>query len=111
MGFHLETFGANGFVVNGIPIDIKESQIEASLEQIIENHKQHARDLNYDKKVNLARSIAVNAAVKEGTVLSGTEMADIFDRLFACQVPEVTPDGLKTMRIIPLTELGDWMKK
>jgi DNA mismatch repair protein MutL len=110
MGFLLEPFGTSGFVVKGIPADMKESQLEQSLEQIVENHKQQARDLDYDKKVNLARSIAANSSVKEGTKLNVAEMADIFDRLFACQVPEVTPDGKKTMTIIPLADIENKMK-
>jgi DNA mismatch repair protein MutL len=111
MGFMLEPFGSNGFVVNGIPADMKEKQLEPSLEQIIENHKVHASDIHYDKKVNLARSIAANTSVKEGVRLSEEEMSDIFDRLFACQVPEVTPDGKKTMVIISLPDVDQLMKK
>jgi hypothetical protein len=38
-------------------------------------------------------------------------MSDIFDRLFACQVPEVTPDGKKTMTIISLPDVDQLMKK
>jgi DNA mismatch repair protein MutL len=110
-GFLMETFGAKSFVVKGIPEGMQESQLESALEQIIENHKQEARDIHYDKKVNLARSIAANAAVKEGTRLSETEMSDIFDRLFSCQVPEVTPDGKKIMVIVSASDIEEFLKK
>lgn len=111
LGFLIEGFGTNGFVVNGIPADLKEGDIETALEKIIENHKQQAKDINYDKKVNLARSMAANTSVKEGTRLSDTEMADIFDRLFACEVPEVAPDGRSIVMILALSDIEKLMKK
>ena len=111
LGFVIEGFGTNGFVVNGIPADLQETDIEAILEKIVENHKLHLKELNYDKKVNLARSMAVNTSLKEGTKLRETEMADIFNRLFACHVPEVAVDGSKTLQIFSLDFMDDLMKK
>ena len=111
LGFQISSFGTNGFVVNGIPADMHEKDITRALERMIENHKQHVRDIGYDKSVNLARSLAVNNAVKEGAKLSETEMENIFDRLFACQVPEVSPDGKSVMKVLSLPELEKLMKK
>jgi DNA mismatch repair protein MutL len=111
LGFLIEELGTNGFVVNGIPANMIESAVEPALEKIIENHKLQSKDLNYDKKVNLARSMAINTSVKEGTKLSETEMSDIFNRLFACEVPAVSPDGKKIIRIVKLDEIEDILKK
>jgi len=111
LGFLIEGFGANGFVVNGIPSSMTESAVEPALEQIIENHKQQSKELNYDKKVILARSMAMNTSVKEGTKLSETEMSDIFNRLFASKVPEVSPDGKKIVTIIQSDEIEKLLKK
>ncbi|MEJ2594497.1 MAG: DNA mismatch repair endonuclease MutL [bacterium] len=111
LGFHIETFGGSSFVVNGIPADMHENDITLALEKIVENHKQHARDINYDKSVNLARSLAVSNSMKEGKKLSETEMEDIFDRLFSCQVPEVSPDGKRIIKVLVQEELEKLMKK
>ncbi|HDO27194.1 MAG TPA: DNA mismatch repair endonuclease MutL [Bacteroidetes bacterium] len=111
LGFVIEAFGNSGFVVNGIPADLLETDVEAVLEKIVENHKLYAKDLNYDKNAILARSMAANTAVKPGTKLLETEMADIFNRLFACKVPEVAPDGSKIVTIIALADIEKWMKK
>ena len=35
----IESFGTNGFVVNGIPTNMIETDIESAIEKIIENHK------------------------------------------------------------------------
>jgi DNA mismatch repair protein MutL len=54
---------------------------------------------------NLARSLAMQAAVKQGTVLSQVEMQTIVDQLFACEQPFSSPSGKKTFIKIEMTEL------
>ncbi len=110
LGFVIETLGKNGFVVNGIPADLLETDVEAVLEKIVENHKQYAKNLDYDENVILARSMAVNAAIKPGKKFSELEMADIFNRLFACKVPEVAPDGSRIVAIIAMPDIEKLMK-
>ena len=107
----LEPLGKNGFVINGIPADLEESDSVEVLERITENHKKHLKDINYDKSVNLARSMAVNLAVKPGTKLQEKEMANIFDSLFACEVPETALDGKKTLAIIPINDFEHYLKE
>lgn len=111
LGYMLEPVGKNGFVINGIPADLQENDSVVVLERIIENHKKHLKDVNYDKSVNLARSMAVNLAVKPGTKLQEREMADIFDKLFACEAPETALDGKKTLAIIPLNDFEHYLKE
>lgn len=111
LGFHLEEFGNTGFVVNGIPADISGSDILSVLEKIIENFKLESKSLNFDKNIILARSLAVNKSSKMSRKLSNTEMTDIFDRLFACQVPDVSPSGKNTLAILALGEIEKFLKK
>jgi len=105
IGFKLEQHGSNSFVVVGVPVDIKESEVVGILENIIENHKAQVNDLNYDKNINLARSIATNTAIKLGSRLNEIEMQEIFDKLFMCKVPKISPDGKKILRIINTEDL------
>lgn len=105
IGFVLEELSPVDFVVVGIPTDIQENDVISIIEKIIENHKANVSDLNYDKNINLARSISTNLAIKHGTKLDEIEMQQIFDKLFMCKVPKVSPDGKKTLTIINVTEL------
>ncbi len=105
IGFVLEELGTNSYVVVGVPTNIKENDVVGIIEKIIENHKAQVSDLNYDKNINLARSIATNTAIKLGAKLNDIEMQDIFDKLFMCKVPKVSPDGKKILRIINTDEL------
>jgi len=111
LGFHLDEFGNNGFVVNGVPTGLANSDIMAVLEKIIENFKLESKGLNFDKNIILARSIAVNKSARMAKKLNIAEMADIFDRLFACHVPEVSPSGKKTLTILGVDEIDKLLKK
>ena len=46
-------------------------------------------------------------ALRPGIRLHSEEMNKIIDELFACQVPEVTPDGFKTFTIISAENIKD----
>ena len=111
IGYILEPMGKNGFVINGIPADLQETDSVLVLEKIIENHKKHLKDVHYDKKVNLARSLAINLAIKAGTKLQVKEMAGLFDRLFACTAPETSLDGSRILAIIPQIDFEDYLKE
>ncbi|HEY9114899.1 MAG TPA: DNA mismatch repair endonuclease MutL [Bacteroidales bacterium] len=111
LGFHIEEFGSNGFVVNGIPTGLNSSDIMAVLEKIVENFKLESKGLTFDKNIILARSIAVNKSARMAKKLSIVEMADIFDRLFACQVPEISASGKKTLTIVGMEEIDKMLKK
>lgn len=111
LGFLIENMGNNGFVINGIPSGMNESDIETVLERMVENHKLEAKSLDFDKNANLARSMAANTSLKEGAKLSEEEIEDIFNRLFTCDVPEISPDGKSIVNIIAISELENLMKK
>ena len=111
LGFIIEGFGANGFVVNGVPTGLAGSDILSVLEKIIENFKLESKGLEFDKNIILARSIAVNKSARMANKLSIQEMADIFDRLFACHVPEISPSGKKTLSILATEEIEKLLKK
>lgn len=104
LGFNIEAMSPRTFVINGIPEGLKTDPTEL-IESILENYKRNMHDLQLDKKVNLARVMAVNAAIKQGQFMDDFEMSHLIDQLFACYTPEVSPDGRKTFTIITLQEL------
>ena len=93
------------FKVNGTPAGLKQTNITALIEGIIDNYKSNMLELNLDKRYNLARSLAKNMSIKRGKKLQQIEMKGIIESLFACQVPEVSLDGQPVIRIIPSKEL------
>lgn len=112
LGFQVRTFGKNTFVVEGIPADIgsgiSESQV---LEQLLEAYKNNQAALKLNKRENLARSLARNAAIKSGTPLSIDEMNDIIDKLFACSSPNISLSGKPIISTFTLKELLERFEK
>jgi len=107
LGFDLDEFGENTFIVNGTPADMNNHSVNDVLENIIENYKKQLKILKIDKKINLARSLAVNMAMGDEKRLEHEEIISIIDRLFACKVPEVSPDGKPIVRILTLEEFNE----
>lgn len=100
IGFRIESMNNTTFVINGTPIDCKGSDAVSIIEKILEDYKTNLSGNQSDRKLNLARSLASQMAVKAGQTLSSVEMQDIIDRLFGCAVSEVAPNGKKIFTII-----------
>lgn len=105
VGFRLEVLNPTTFIINGTPADSKGSDAVSLIEKILEGFKTNMTDCQLDKKVNLARSMAAQMAVKSGKTMTPAEMQSLIDRLFGCAVTEVSPSGKKIYMIINAEEL------
>jgi DNA mismatch repair protein MutL len=105
LGFDLTEFGQNSYVVNGVPSDFPDEDAGKLLEKVIENFKTNRSVLNIDKKVNLARAMAHNLALRSGKALQPEEMQILVGQLFACRIPDSAPDGSPAIRIISVDDL------
>lgn len=105
LGIDLSKFGKNTFVVNGIPADACGKNINDLLEKILETYKCGMIDISLNKKINLARSMAVNMAVKAGKKLETEEMLRIIDELFACKLPNISLEGRPALKIFSFEEI------
>lgn len=109
LGFELREFGNNTFVLEGIPAEISDADGLELIEKLLENFKELAAITKIDRKENLAKSLARQAAIKAGKFLSAVEMQSIIDELFSCSTPSVALNGGKTLTIITAEELGKKM--
>ena len=110
IGFEIEDAGKGNFVIVGVPADLKDTNIPSVIESIIENHKSNVDELDFDKNINIAKSIAIRSAIKNGIKLDKREMKEIFDSLFKCKAPTVSPDGKNILRTIGESELEQILK-
>ena len=111
LGFDIREFGRNTVVVEGIPADINNANEHELLEQLLEGFKNNLSILKLDKRDNLARSLARNAALKTGVKLSMEEMNQLVDQLFACQMPNLALNGKPVISTFTLTELAERFEK
>ena len=105
LGFVLEQANPTTYMVMGTPSDAAGCDSVALLEKILDNYKINRSDLQLDRKLNLAKTMAVQLAIKPQTRLSEMEMQNLVDQLFACNVAEVAPNGKKIYVILNMEDL------
>jgi DNA mismatch repair protein MutL len=93
LGYQIEAFGKNTFVIQGTPADLEAGNEKTAIEKMLEQYKHFSNDLKYSKREKLLRSLAWQQAVKAGTSLSQSEMKTLLENLFACATPNITPNG------------------
>jgi DNA mismatch repair protein MutL len=105
LGFDVQEFGQNSFVIHGIPAEMVGKQDEQKLlETLLEQFKQNL-EFNLDKNENIARAMAKSACVKRKQKLEEAELQELFDQLFACEVPFRSPSGRNCFISFDLEEL------
>ena len=93
LGFEIEEFGNKTYLIHGIPAGLAENQDATTLmEKLIDQYVSNM-ELQLGIEENLARSLAVSAAIKRGKAMDVSEMRLLIDQLFACEVPYKSPTG------------------
>lgn len=110
LGFNINELGKNTFVISGVPTDSVNKNIKELLDKLLDNYKKKLIDLNQDARTNLARSMAINLAVKAGKVMSTEEMEALISSLFSSSMPETSPSGKKIIGMITEEELEKLLK-
>jgi DNA mismatch repair protein MutL len=105
LGFDIQEFGRNSFVIHGFPADIVQGDEKKMVEELIEQYKMNSSVTRLSKRETLAKSLAYSSAIKTGKVLSVEEMKTLIDELFACQNPYTAPNGRFTFITINNDEL------
>ncbi|BAV10073.1 DNA mismatch repair protein MutL [Filimonas lacunae] len=96
IGYQVEPFGKDSFIIQGTPADISQGNERHSIELLIEQFKHFSSDIKFSKREKLVRCMARQQAIKAGQVLSQQEMATLVEELLKCSTPNVTPTGNPT---------------
>ncbi|MEJ7609767.1 MAG: DNA mismatch repair endonuclease MutL [Ferruginibacter sp.] len=96
LGYQLEPFGNNSFIVQGTPADVEQGGETGAIEKMLEQYKHFSNDLKFSKREKLLRSLSLQQSVKPGASVSQKEMKQLTEDLFLCEVPNVTPTGKPT---------------
>ncbi len=96
LGYQIEPFGNNSFVIQGTPADVLQGNEKNSLELLLEQFKHFSSDIKFSKREKLVRCITRQNAIKAGQSLSQKEMQTLIEDLFKCQTPNTTATGNPT---------------
>ena len=111
LGFDLQEFGKDAFVIHGIPPDLPQGSEVQMIEKLLEGFRKTQTEVKLDKRQQVARNMARNASIKRGQKLSESEMKNLLDQLFACETPFQTSDGRMTFITFGLNDLEKQFSK
>jgi DNA mismatch repair protein MutL len=97
LGFQVEEFGANTFLVRSIPNLLSGSDPAAALRVLVEDFEEDETPLGDEIEARIIARVCKRAAVKAGQALSKEEQAALLRDLEACQSPRTCPHGRPTM--------------
>lgn len=107
LGFELSNLGNGAYSVVGIPSDIEGVNIDQLLHDMVVSAKGQTCSIRKDAQEALALTMAENAAIVYGQVLSSVEMEHLLRDLFATKMPARTPDGKLVYTIVEDKVLAD----
>jgi DNA mismatch repair protein MutL len=96
LGYMIEPFGKNSFVIQGTPADLEAGNEKNIIDSLLEQYKHFSNELKFSTREKLIRSLAKQQSLKTGIRLTEREMRQLVNDLFACEQPNSTPDGNPT---------------
>jgi DNA mismatch repair protein MutL len=96
LGYMIEPFGKNTFVIQGTPADVEQGNEKQVIDALLEQYKHFSNEFKFSKREKLVRSLAWQQSVKPGVSLTEKEMKAIVEDLFRCNTPNTTPNGNPT---------------
>ena len=81
MGYQLEPFGVNTFVLQGAPADFPSENHRSVIEMILEDVKTTTSTLHQSYKEKIAKTMARKHAIKVGSIIDVSIMGEIIDQL------------------------------
>lgn len=96
IGYEIESFGQNSFIIQGIPADVLAGNEKNAIELLLEQFKHFSADLKFSKREKLIRCMARQMAIKAGQNLGQKEMHGLIESLSECDIPNTTASGAPT---------------
>lgn len=110
LGYMIEPFGKNSFVVQGTPADVEPGHEKQVIESLLEQYKHFNPDLKFSKRERIIRLLAKQQGIKSGIRLTEREMRALVTDLFSSSQPNSTPDGHPTYLEFKLEQLEKMFK-
>lgn len=104
VGFEIEHFGGNTFIVNAVPAHFPQQNITGMLLDILDELRDSPLGLKRIDEAKIAQ-IACKAAVKARDHLSQSEITRLLEELAKTELPYTCPHGRPTMINISFKEL------
>ena len=105
LGFDIETFGANSFIVRGLPTVSASEDPKQLIEGTLYGYESHMEKAGTVQNEALIGALAFKAAIKTGQALNPEEISELIDSLFASANPMTLPDGRQIFHQLAFDEI------
>lgn len=105
LGFDIEEFGQNTFVIHGAPADIEISHVEDIIHSFISDY--HDRIDGFKESIHelIAQSMAKSSALFRNPVMKSDEMHEFIAQLFSCTMHSLSADGKVSVILLEYDEI------
>jgi DNA mismatch repair protein MutL len=93
IGYEIEAFGGNDFVIHAIPADFAEGDEQSTINEFIEQYKEADKIDLLSRKESVLIGLARSKSFKNGKKMDVKEMQSLIDDLFACTNPYKALNG------------------
>lgn len=93
LGFDINPFGKNTYVINGTPADIPGIDAKSAIEHLIEQYQLNESDFKQKRSYYLAKNMASKVAIASGQKLQREEMEELIHSLLQSTHPQISPIG------------------
>ncbi len=105
LGFTVEPFGGDTYLVRAIPSVLSGQDPLRSLEEIVNALADRRNLVGEELEARMVKMICKRASIKAGQLLSTLEMQELIHQLEACRSPRTCPHGRPTMIQLSAGEL------
>lgn len=105
IGFELTDLGGGSYSVNATPAGTEGLNVVKLVEEMVASALEKGAGVTDEINKSLALTLARNAAIPQGQVLTNQEMEGIVDNLFSCQNVNYSPDGKPILCILKQEEI------
>lgn len=105
LGFDVEPFGGDTFLVRAAPAALAGEDPLRVLEEIASSLAERRNQVGEELEDALVKMVCKRAAIKAGQMLSDIEMRELVRQLEECQSPRTCPHGRPTVIQLAATEL------
>jgi len=106
LGFDLEPFGGNAFLVRALPAMLAHALPAELLAEVAEALEENRSQVAEEAERAVVRRVCKRAAVKAGQVLTHAEMEGLLRALEGCANPHTCPHGRPTMIHLSVAQLA-----
>jgi DNA mismatch repair protein MutL len=106
IGFKVEPFGPNAFMVRAVPAIVSNLDPTRALMVVVEDLERGDEPLQQKIEDRIVLRVCKSAAIKAGQTLSQSEMEALIQQLEGCQNPHSCPHGRPTLIHLSVAQLA-----